>query len=54
MKNALCFTPPKPSLFSRYLKFCLGFFGHIEKRVDQKDKFIFKACDLLTRLMDNY
>ena len=42
-------SPPKPFLFSRYLKFYLGFFGYIEKRVDQKDKFIFKAYDLATR-----
>ena len=28
--------------FSRYLSFCLDFFGHVQKRLDKKDKVNFK------------
>ena len=26
-------------MFSRYLNFCLDFFGHVEKELDWKDNF---------------
>ena len=32
--------------YSRYLNFCLNFFGHAEKQLDEKDKVNFKIYDV--------
>ena len=40
LKNTFYFM--LKALFSRYLKFCLDFSGHVEKQLDQKAKVNFK------------
>ena len=39
-------SPQKLFSFSTYLSFCLGFFGHVSKRLDKKDKVNFKFYDI--------
>ena len=49
----LFISPQKLFSFSRYLSFCLVFFGHLAKRLDQKDKVNFKFYDATAWLTNN-
>ena len=42
----LFISPRKLFSFSRYLKFLSGLFDHVAKRLDKKDKVIFKFYDV--------
>ena len=46
----LFILPQKLFSFSRYLTFCLNFFGRIAKEFDWKDKVNFKTYDVTTWL----
>ena len=48
MKNAFNFTLKALKDFEEIKIFVMTFFGYVEKRLDQKDKFIFKICDITT------
>ena len=50
----LFIEPQKLFLFSRYLTFCLEFFGRAAKRHDQKEKVNFKVYEVTAWLTNNY
>ena len=53
MRNAFYLT--LNALFIlKIFKFLSWLFGHVEKRLDQKDKINFKICDFKTRLTNNW
>ena len=43
-------SPKKLFSFSRYLTFCLDFFGRVAKRLNSKDKVNFKIYDVTASL----
>ena len=49
----LFMSPQKLFFFSRYLTFCLDFFGRVAKELDQKGKFNFKIYDVTGWLTNN-
>ena len=49
----LFISPQKLFSFSRYLTFCLDFFGRVAKRFDQKEKVNFKISDVTAWLTNN-
>ena len=50
----LFISPQKLFSFSRYLTFCLDFFGRVAKRLDKKDKVKFKIYDVTAWLTNNF
>ena len=49
----LFISPQKLYSFSRHLTFCLDFFGRVAKRLDYKDKAIFKIYEVTAWLTSN-
>ena len=49
----LFISPQNLISFSRYLSFLSRLFGHVKKRLDQKDKVNFKIYDVTTWLTNN-
>ena len=52
MKNAFYFTS-KGLFVLKIFKFLSCLFGHVAKRLDQKDKFNFKFCEVTVWLTNN-
>ena len=52
MKNGFHFTS-KALLVLKIFKFLSGFFGNAAKRLDKKDKVVFKFCDVTVWLANN-
>ena len=46
-------SPQKLFFFSRYLSFCLDFFGHVAKQLDKKNQVDFKFYDVTNWLRNN-
>ena len=52
MKNVFCFTS-KAQFILKIFKFSSWLFGHVAKRLDQKDKVNFKFYDVTAWLKKN-
>ena len=52
MKNDFYFTLKSPFIL-KVFKFCLDFFGRVEKRLDWRDKVNFEIYDVTTWLTNN-
>ena len=53
-RNVPFISPKNLFSFSRYLGFCLDFFGHVWKRLDKKDLANFEIHDVTTWLTNNF